>query len=251
MHAQLRAFLLVGALGLAGAQSSALAAVAPFCPDGPFAGQQSSIVTSGTEEISPGVWQYTFRVCNMSDREGGDLIRDWELPYFRDAGINNIQTPFGWAFNIEAVGTPNDATGWDGTAQWQQDGDPWKAIFDAAYGGAALNPYNTNTEVLHFYLDQLPTFAALAIEVDESCGFIFPGEGCNSFGFTSTFGPTDAPYQASWVANPPRTGDPSFPGSGLPNSPSVQRQIIPEPTGLALLAAGLPALFAIRRRSRT
>lgn len=248
-------FALAGGMMVFAASDASAIAVATPCPAVVPGATNSSAVLDDVTDNGNGTWTYEFTVCNTSDGnfseiDGDQVIRDWELPFFgadlgtNEAGITNVVTPLDWMYGVEEVGTPNGATGWDGVAAWQTPGDPQKAIFDAAYGGAANNPFNTNTNVLHFYTDVIESeFGATA-----PAG-IFPGGFLNGFGFTANFGPAAAPYQASWIFVPANTGDPQFPTS-VPNSPSVQRNQVPEPASLALAGLGLGAAAALRRRKK-
>lgn len=255
---------------------------------------RTSAVFGASEQIDGDTWRYGYRVCNTS-RSGdfyngaeGSIMIDWELPYFADAGITNFATPQGWAASVEDVGVVNPSTGWgmtdndldgvfgidqetgdpldpdDAIPLWTVDGDPWKAIFDEAYGGADANPFNDVEQVIHFYwVGELAEVAAVSEVLVQStidvpfCGLIFPGEECVGFGFDAAFGPGDAPYQASWLDEPVQTGDPAFPlgdeaGGGIPNSPSIQRQTndVPEPSTLTLAMAIAPAAAIAGGRCR-
>lgn len=205
---------------------------------------QSSTVTDAVSALGGGQFLYEYTVNNTSD-PGGDLIVDWELPWFDDSTITNIQSPDGWDWAIETIGVSNFFTGWDGTAEWQTPGDPF-------YEGPD-SPYTTGTEVLHWY-----TCGGFG-EFGEGCfgeggGFdsIFPGGSLDGFGFEASFGPTGAPYQASWAELPVRTGDPAFPlGGGIPASPkALGTTDIPEPGTLPLMVLGAISAFAVSRRRR-
>lgn len=243
-------FLKLAALALVGAAGTASAAVvAPSFGDCPGMSINpevpSSAVLSSTIAGTP--TSYNFKVCNTSfnprtnETQGPMfLLRDWELPYDPAGGIANITTPTGWGWAIETIGVANPATGWDGAVPtWFDPSDPF---YDARYLGLAT--------VLHFYTcSSGGVDTAVCPEATDGSPFgdaLAPGESLEGFGFTSPFGPTNAPYQASWVTVPPRSGDPDFPLTGAPDTPGL-RNSVPEPGSLALLGGGL-LLAAWRRR---
>lgn len=244
---------LFGALAVSGYGEATQAAVMAFDPCPAQAGIRTSWVV---DDGNPDDTAFDFKVCNTSqalfggEREQfiGPYLRDWELPYFGDEGIDlgNIRVPEGWMWSIEDIGTPNGFTGWEGVAEWQTAGDPFKEFFDAFFGGAANNPYNSVSQVLHFY-----TFCTFEGEFDPC---ILPGDSLEGFGFDANFSSTNAPYQASWAIGEVRTGDPNFPLaqlSGAPAGPTVAQALanrVPEPGTLAMLGAGLGLFAASRRR---
>ncbi len=246
---QFRLMTAVSTLALFGALGSAQATtVAPFdpsCPGLSNSGDRTSVVLSQVTAGSPDN-SYEFKICNTSggsELQSQFVLRDWELPYDPQAGITNLHAPLGWGVAIETIGQDNPNTGWDGNAPtWL---DPNDDFFDARYLG--LN------QVIHFYTcaasprTESNTCYGSDVSDDMSGPLLFAGQGLAGFGFSSPFGETNAPYQASWVEIPPRSGDPAFPGAGGPNSPGL-RNLVPEPSGLALFALGLGAAMAARAR---
>ncbi len=204
----------------------------------------ASHVTDVVTDNGDGTFGYAFTVFNDSFFDGsfasdalevvGDpIIVDWELPWFGDAGIDlgSILSPAGWSHAIETIGTANSATGWGGVASWQDPSDPF-------YAGAN-SPFTTATQVLHWYN------VAWAADNSQIGGGIFPFSSLAGFGFTADFGPVAAPYQASWAFSPVQSGDPAFPGAGLPGSPLATA---PEPATFLLFGSSLLGLAAWRRR---
>jgi hypothetical protein len=233
-RATLPSLALASAVALIGHGPAAEASTveAPICD---YCSRVTDIVTDNGD----GSWTYEFTVYNDSPAvsEGPTLvIVDWELPYFDDSGITNVQSAYGWTWAIETIGVENPATGWSGVANWQQPGDPW-------YPGPD-SPFTTATQVLHWFTLDGNNSGIRPAGFEGGGSFVGSASG---FSFTAPFPATAAPYQASWADLVIQTGDPAFPlGTGaVPASPNA---IVPLPAPLALLGAALAGLVGLQRR---
>lgn len=234
--------------------------------------RSSTVTDTVTFNAVDGTWDYVFTVNNTStytnDGIGGStfsgvpLVIDWELPYFADMGLANIVSPDGWGFAIETIGTANPLTGWEGDAAWQDPLDPF-------YAGAD-SPYTTGTQVVHWYCENIEFGTggegfcsnatgfgeAISAPGSDAAEYLDAPTSLTGFGFTASFGPTSAPYQASWAETPVITGDPSFPlasGVGSPLALGTPSTSVPEASSLALFALssfGLFGLSAARKRKQ-
>ena len=235
---------LFGALGMVSQSAAAAIGVAPVfdpCPaqTGPLAGRTSAVL-SHVQQPGTG-FIYNFKACNTSalgeESRTIFLLRDWELPYDPLGLFTNFTTPVGWGSAIETIGQPNSITGWDGEQPtWFDPADPF---YDPRYLGL--------TQVIHFYTCGFRS--CYGSDADVFGDPLSPGQELAGFGFTSPFGATNAPYQASWIDFIPRSGDPAFPNPGGPNTPGLLNNV-PEPGGFALFAVALGALMAARGRRR-
>jgi hypothetical protein len=226
------AVTLATAIALIGCSTAATAeTVTPICD---YCSRVTDLVTANGD----GTWTYEFTVFNDSPWVGegpAQVIVDWELPYFDDSGIDNVQSAYGWTWAIETIGVANPDTGWAGVASWQSPDDPW-------YPGPD-SPFTTATKVLHWYTSDGDTYGIRPTGFQDG-NFVGSAGG---FSFTAPFPPVAAPYQASWADFVIQTGDPAFPlaGGAVPASPSA---VIPLPAPLALLGGALAGLAGLRRR---
>ena len=171
----------LGTLAAMGVTPQADAGAAIQCPGDPLC--QRSLVTDDVADLGGGNFLYTYTVWNTS-APGGDIIVDWELPYFSDSTITNILSPPGWDWAIETIGVPNPFTGWQGVAEWQDPGDPF-------YEGPD-SPYTTGTEVLHWYTC-FGEFGETCFGENVFPNAIFPGNNLSGFGFEASFTPIGGP----------------------------------------------------------
>ena len=222
---------------------------------------QNSHVTDQVSPLTGRNWHYEYTVFNDSFDDGTDdrplqqgLVVDWELPYFEDMNIRNINSPYGWESKIETIGVRNDATGWDGIAAWNDPNDPW---FQRLNG--SQNPIFQATQVLHWYCNDPQVFRGEGLWADclgeESRGgeIIFPNDSLSGFSFDASFGPVEAPYQTSWFFLPVNTGDPSFPsGVSIAGSPSTlyPTASVPTPSTIALFGLGLLGMISCGKKKR-
>lgn len=269
------ATVLLGALGISG-QASALVVDVPTDAGSLVHTTIDDGAGAGGNDI------FNYEVENTTPAYGGNLgalIVDWEMPWVGDPPISEIQSPFGWDYAIEDIGTPNPERGWGGIAGWQETGDPWNDyLLDVVAGGGAdavfAQAFLDATQVLHWYItpdffnaDNCSAGPVTSNDAVDDCSWgWFGGEGGLSFaiepdssldGFSfeapaST--PVDAPYQASWFELPVITGDPPFPGAPgnlfFPSSALPAVSSVPEPSALGLLGGGLAAfgVSALRRK---
>lgn len=240
---------LLGALGSLGAAGTASASAMQICPA--QTGQpQTSQVLSNTQALGNNLFSYNFTVCNTSGgydsiemiMTEGQLIRDWELPLIPGLiNPNSIVAPANWAVSIETIGVANGSTGWEGVAEWRNQ-NQW-------------NAFDNITQVIHWYTGECfrGEFCSNGspIQPGDQYGLLDPMTNAGlRFGFDASTGPGAAPYQASWIDFPPRTGDPDDPVQNLlPIGTPINN--VPEPNGLALFAIALGALMAGRRRRTT
>ncbi len=145
------------------------------------------------------------------------VIEAFELPYFSDAGITDIQSPTGWSaavVDVDAFGLGNGAQ----TLVW------------TAASGYEIQPFGGD------WVDEgVPSLAG--------------------FGYTAGYNSAESPSgvqvpasQTLWVIDPALPASPSAIAAGLQAADFPPLSAAPEPSSALALLAGL-AFLATRRRS--
>lgn len=167
----------------------------------------------------PGTYTYDYTLSGASGScvffygSANYAINAFEVPYFADAGITAITSPTGWSYAIEATDTFGLGSGAQ-TLVW------------TAGAGFGLQP-DTGTGA--------PTLSG--------------------FGYASAYDSVYAPAGVLTGTSPFLTiVDPALPGSpaalaaGLVPTPFPSASAVPEPSGLAVMLAGLGLVALARRR---
>jgi hypothetical protein len=180
-------------------------------------------------QIGP-TWTYDFQMQNGCTPSHQQLLTDFYIPYFADAGIANITVP-----PLDNSTVP--------PITWSYTIDPTDDLFD-------LGP---NAGVIDFQVTSLSQVSqALSLP---GVGYY----GSDEFSFTSDYAPIEGPYAILQTAYDGGLydstmlsfGDPSIPGS--PDTiAALDAANVPEPGTTGLLATGLCgiALLLGRRRQR-
>jgi len=218
--------------------------------------ESSAVFNNGTNK-----WDYTFRVFNDSTQYG-ELGVNWELPLFNDTNFNDaiisdVVLPNDWF--VELLNGPTDQS----TATQAYGGYDWDSGYDSATDPNAANysvdasEYENPDFIIHFYSD-FQDFVEVVIPLnpilDPDSALFAGGVNFLDFGFSSDFGPTNAPYLMSYIFQDPAAGDPPTPGFAVlsPNHPANQQAngAVPEPLTAGLAALSSMALVGYTRRRR-
>ena len=226
-----------------------LALAAAAAPSDANAQIRQSRVDASVSAIGGGEFQYDFTLNNTSTGYNGDVLVDWELPFFAmtDIVAGSITTPSGWEAEIVTTTSVttyfNNPAGPYGDYGW--DYDP---ADDPTAGNYPTAPFLAPPFILHFY-------TVLASEGDTTfpARGLFEGQSLDGFSFRSAYGSAPAPYLGSWFRQPPRPGDPPIPDNGgmvtnLGIGSPEYYQAVPEPASFVAFAAG--AALLLRRRKR-
>ena len=199
-------------------------------------------------------WDYTFQVFNDSDGINEYGV-NWELPLFNttnfnDSIISDVILPDDWSVELLVGSTSQSAAttaygGYDWDSGYDSTTDPFSINGD--YDGSLFEDPDF---VIHFFSD----FEVIEDEVliFEPINPIDPFGTSHTFGFSSDYGPTNAPYLMSFFNQPPRSGDPPTPSFGVnsPGAPTFQVGGVPEPITGTLAAISGFALVGYTRRRR-
>jgi hypothetical protein len=187
----------------------------------------SSSVIGAATQTGP-TWLYDFTVFNGCAPDHQQLLTDFYIPYFADAGIGNITLP------------APDTTSTTSTITWTDTIEPNNDLFDLLGAG-----------VIDFHVTASPDLEVGPDQFAAGVGYY----AASGFSFTSDFAPVEGPYSIlqslppDYVNTTMLFGDPSIPGS--PDTiAALGGAETPEPGYLALVAIAFLACIALNRRKR-
>jgi hypothetical protein len=217
------------------------ALVSAFSSNSALAVCSISYVYGDSMQASSTTWKYNFTINAGSCP--GYYVTDFYLPYFSDAGIDNITLPgAGKTFSYENLDTQSTER-----AIWSYSIEPGNNIFNLTGAGA-----------IRFHVSFSP----------DTSGRVLPGirygstDGTDGFGFTANYGEVKGPYALQENKNTYDVetntytslgqrvlfGDPPIPGS--PDTIAALNPVssVPEVNTTSLLVGGLFLMGALLRR---
>jgi hypothetical protein len=189
---------------------------------------ENSGVFGTATQTGPSMWTYDFSVLNGCAPDHQQLLTDFYIPYFADAGIENITVP-----------SPDTMTT-TSTISWTAAIQPNNDLFDLVGAG-----------VIDFQVTVSPELEVGPDQFAPGVGYY----GASGFSSTSDFAPVEGPYAIlqslppDYVTTTTLFGDPSIPGS--PDTiAALDAAAAPEPGTTGLLAVGLCVTMANLNRRR-
>lgn len=257
----------IGTAALAGALVPLAMAGASTDAEAGFQFPERSSFVEGQVTPENGQFRYSFEVFNNTDFlygevDGNSLIVNWELPLFSLNGIdvNSITSPENWTYeviDIQGNVVLNSSGGSGGQSQiYNNENGPygeyvwdWTAANDPVFQedndvyGDNPDQFEEPPLILHWFTE----------DFEGPANPIFEQNSLDGFSFLAEDGATNAPYQASWLFEPPTIGDPPIPQGNLPTIgvPNNAVTNVSEPGMFALFGAGLLGLIGLRRRRKS
>lgn len=199
------------------------ALLAASAPLGATCAANSGVYDSSATQTGPTTWTYDYLVLNGCNFSGQQLLTDFYIPYFPDAGIANITVP-----------APD--SDFDPAVTWTYTIEPGNNLFNLAGAGAIDFQVTSQTEV------QQGTFVT-------GVGYY----GSSDFSYTSSFAPVEGPYaitQTQYDGGLYDTAATTFGDPSIPASPdtlaALNATATPEPGFLWLVAIGCSMMIAFK-----